>query len=420
MSTQLAFTLVLLTVLSGFSVVIATGQPRDLEAHCWADKVKGWFHETFKAVTVLNQGIPATASHFTAQCVYDIVPFDADLVIVEFTVNDHADRAIPFYSADPSKENENVNCKGYERLIRKLLDFPNQPAVVAVHYWGLRHQNMHLFWNTPEDHNDVVNKYYGVPAVSFRNAFYHLIMTQQEGYRPDQVYQDVIHPTALGHSYLAQITVDYLKQVLELLSVLPAASSQPQAPPLPPPLFPNNWPTKTFCKRGDSFKAIVKSAEGWTWRDGWKPGYETTTPGAVLKLAATLPIQGTDDPARTAQKLQVGVGYLESYENMGVATITCESGCYCEPWELDAMHEQRTSVEVFRKFQLHVPTHGSVECIVSIANHPKSNSAGHKLKIMSFMLGEHEYVSPKDATFISGELHGDLMKDPIWVSGDGT
>ncbi len=35
-----------------------------------------------------NAAVSATTSSFTSQCVHDFVPRDADLVLVEFSVND--------------------------------------------------------------------------------------------------------------------------------------------------------------------------------------------------------------------------------------------------------------------------------------------------------------------------------------------
>ncbi len=37
---------------------------------------------------VTNSAVSATTSSYTSQCVYDFVPADADLVLVEFSVND--------------------------------------------------------------------------------------------------------------------------------------------------------------------------------------------------------------------------------------------------------------------------------------------------------------------------------------------
>jgi len=37
---------------------------------------------------VTNSAVSATTSSYTSQCVHDFVPADADLVLVEFSVND--------------------------------------------------------------------------------------------------------------------------------------------------------------------------------------------------------------------------------------------------------------------------------------------------------------------------------------------
>lgn len=37
---------------------------------------------------ITNSAVSATTSSYTSQCVHDFVPSDADLVLVEFSVND--------------------------------------------------------------------------------------------------------------------------------------------------------------------------------------------------------------------------------------------------------------------------------------------------------------------------------------------
>ena len=54
--------------------------------------------------------------------------------------------------------------------------------MLVVHYWtpgwATGTAGSDAFWVTPEDEIDVLNKYYGVPSVSFRNTFYHLMKAQ--------------------------------------------------------------------------------------------------------------------------------------------------------------------------------------------------------------------------------------------------
>ena len=40
------------------------------------------------AVQFVNSAVSATTSSYTSQCMHDFVPADADLVLVEFSVND--------------------------------------------------------------------------------------------------------------------------------------------------------------------------------------------------------------------------------------------------------------------------------------------------------------------------------------------
>ena len=40
------------------------------------------------AVQFVNSAVSATTSSYTSQCMHDFVPADADMVLVEFSVND--------------------------------------------------------------------------------------------------------------------------------------------------------------------------------------------------------------------------------------------------------------------------------------------------------------------------------------------
>ena len=65
---------------------------------------------------------------------------DADVVFVEYTVNDlHAIRGEVEAALDNPKR------RGTERLLRRLLTFRNRPAVVVLHTWApkVRHR-IHL------------------------------------------------------------------------------------------------------------------------------------------------------------------------------------------------------------------------------------------------------------------------------------
>lgn len=56
-----------------------------------------------------------------------------------------------------------------------------------------------------------------------------------------------------------------------------------------------------------------------------------------------LPLQANTKTYRGTSKVLIGVGILRSYEHMGIAELTCVSGCECEPSLMDGHWDSRTS-----------------------------------------------------------------------------
>ena len=49
--------------------------------------------------------------------------------------------------------------RGFERLIRKLLNLAGSPAVLVLHWWAPLHFRS-SFWNVAEDELDTIGSYY--------------------------------------------------------------------------------------------------------------------------------------------------------------------------------------------------------------------------------------------------------------------
>ena len=49
--------------------------------------------------------------------------------------------------------------RGFERLIRKLLELRGSPAVLVLHWWAPLHFRS-SFWNVAEDELDTIGSYY--------------------------------------------------------------------------------------------------------------------------------------------------------------------------------------------------------------------------------------------------------------------
>lgn len=42
-------------------------------------------------------------------------------------------------------------------------------------------------------------QYYGLQSLSWRNAMYHAVMSNETGFSQDVMFCDFVHPTPLGH-----------------------------------------------------------------------------------------------------------------------------------------------------------------------------------------------------------------------------
>jgi hypothetical protein len=110
-------------------------------------------------------------------------PQDADLVVVELTINEH-----------PSEPFIGRQRQGYEQLLRKLLKLPGRPAVVQVHHyawWRAAEDGVGaglFYFPQAEEQLTVLSHYYDVPSVSLRAAVYPLMLHGVPGFRVDKIW----------------------------------------------------------------------------------------------------------------------------------------------------------------------------------------------------------------------------------------
>ena len=71
-----------------------------------------------------------------------------------------------------------------------------------------------------------LGQYYGVPAISLRDALFHELKSQDARFPVKQVFHDRHHPGAWGHSLLAQMAVGLLSSAATEVTALGAARAQ--------------------------------------------------------------------------------------------------------------------------------------------------------------------------------------------------
>lgn len=158
----------------------------------YAGIMRKWWEERFPNTDIryINAGIGATDSYLGIHRVRrDVLAYEPDFVIVDFTVNDRAEE---FYG------------RSYEKLIRTLLAAESKPAVVLLF------MTMEDGTNAQEFHSKVGEKY-RLPMISYGNVV--LAEIQEGQYRWVDISPDDIHPNDRGHEIAGGLVRAYLDRI---------------------------------------------------------------------------------------------------------------------------------------------------------------------------------------------------------------
>ena len=151
-------------------------------------RVVQWWSDTFPQAEfhVVNGGIGGTCSCFgAARAVRDLLMYQPDVVVVDFSVNDKGERP----------EEERFYQETYEGLLRRILSWPSFPAVLVLN---------NVYYDsgkTMQDRHNAVAEYYQVPFVSIKDSIYREIAEGK--YRLEELTPDGLHPNDLGHELVA-------------------------------------------------------------------------------------------------------------------------------------------------------------------------------------------------------------------------
>lgn len=174
---------------------ITQGCSSSLPTTCYSYLVFQWWKKTFPKTefTYVNAGIGGTTSEFgVARAEADMLSYNPDFVLVEFSVND---------------ENTAHFMETYEGLIRRILQAQSSPAVLILH---------NIMYDTGKNAQEAhveVGKHYQIPCVSIREAVYPEIL--KEKLMAADIAPDNLHPNDLGHEILAQVVCAYLGKCYE-------------------------------------------------------------------------------------------------------------------------------------------------------------------------------------------------------------
>ena len=240
-------------------------------------------------------------------------------------------------------------------------------------------------WNTTEDHIQQLVQHYNVHSVSFRNSFWPEIEAEADGFTPDVLFMsDEIHPSGHGVDLLGGLVLKFLEQAFKESLAQGFQAKAEENTPVPEPLFVSaSDDTKASqCNRGAALEEMVLYSYGWKWLDDKKPGFQTDEASTSLFLSVPMDSVTSD---------QISVGYLSSYENMGIARVTCVGACQCAEFTIDASSKSHASQEqhALIPFQHAKDSKG---CILKIDNMNWTHAANqrHRFKISSVAVVEHE------------------------------
>lgn len=160
---------------------------------CYAAMTTKWWKEQYPNTEFIyvNGGIGGTTSQFgVARVDSDILAYEPDLVVIEFSVND---------------DNNMFFRETYEGLVRKIYTSKTAPAVLLVH---------NVFYEdgrNAQDQHETVGRYYNLPCVSMKTSVYQAVAHGKIAAR--DITPDDLHPNDAGHALLANLITNFLEKV---------------------------------------------------------------------------------------------------------------------------------------------------------------------------------------------------------------
>ncbi|MBQ8922779.1 MAG: SGNH/GDSL hydrolase family protein [Oscillospiraceae bacterium] len=220
----------------GGSITQGTGASSSQENYAF--RTMAWWVKSFPAaankIEYVNAGIGATGSYIGVhRAERDLLSKQPDVVIVEFSVND----------TDPA-----LNFQTYDSLVRKILNQPNNPAVV-------------MLLMTQEDGTSLaethkkIGEAYDLPMISYRNAVLPEISAGTFTWK--DISPDNIHPNSNGHGIAAELLWHYFNSVLADLDSIDTSDLSFTAPAVSDDRYQN-------AKICGSDELTPQSAEGFT------------------------------------------------------------------------------------------------------------------------------------------------------------
>ncbi len=178
-----------------FGGSITQGCAASVHEKTYSYRVFEWWKRTFPKAEFryVNAGIGGTTSHFgVARIVPDLLMYQPDLAVIDFSVNDGAD---DFFQ------------ETYEGILRRILEWKSKPAVLVLN---------HVFYDTgknAQQYHNAAADWYHVPHVSMRDTLYRKVEAGE--YAMEELTGDALHPNDRGHELVAEEIIAFFRKVWE-------------------------------------------------------------------------------------------------------------------------------------------------------------------------------------------------------------
>lgn len=199
---------------------------------CYAYRVYSWWKEKFPRANIsyVNAGIGGTTSQFGAARVQeDLLSFQPDFVLTEFSVND---------------DNTPHFRETYEGLIRTIANTGCAFMLMnnVCYDTGNNAEEMHL----------AVARAYALPSVSMKSTIYEALLRHEMENR--DITPDDLHPNDAGHELVAKVII----HLLEKIWAAPREKDLPSG--LPAPITPNRY-EGSFRYQNHNSSPVLKGFE---------------------------------------------------------------------------------------------------------------------------------------------------------------
>uniref|UniRef100_A0A383VXD9 SGNH hydrolase-type esterase domain-containing protein n=1 Tax=Tetradesmus obliquus TaxID=3088 RepID=A0A383VXD9_TETOB len=350
----------------------------------WVEPMVAWMKAAFPAVSfrLINAARGASEVTVAATCWYQYVPQDADLVLVEYSLNGCLEATgQPMCSSTAM-----VRVAAYESFYRRVLRRAPRTALMSVATFSFNSDTYrqglasveapNAFAATGEELHTMIARRYGAPTASLRDSLYGLmyndaVAKQLLGETRATIITDNVHPTADGFIMFGEIMAYTVRQSLAAVmasgaeapgALGAAAAADGSGLPLPVSPVAAQQDADTWCREGSSFKPVASCTGRGSCRWETLPwhldcphdnchmrGYLMKGSGAVLSISVDTSLAAAAGDA-AAEDNDSTTGTMDS----AAATLASAAGLLPAASDSSARDRSRAALQQFDRRYLAV------------------------------------------------------------------